>query len=392
MCCLKNRNIVQKFSTFIKFEDDRFADLITNPQLQISINNHLELFPNHQKNEQFCALYWYQRWQNEPNTLNKYHLLAYFQEPCYWVSRTTFRTFDYLNLPYTIPDYFQIAIVEFEQVLQTYNPTFGSKLSNYATLKFQSIIFNILRQKKQANTSTDWALLRYTSRKTFMASLGVVNFSERDINSYDLAWTCFNEIYTPTQSKMGQRLPAPSAETWQIITLAYNQRNLLFQITPQKIKQMLREIAGLIRNYLYPEITSLNQKLNEETNTELIDSIPDTIDPIEKLISEEEINSRRIILQEMNQLLETQINNFFSEEMQAIFTLCYGHNLTQTQIANELNTTQATVSRRITRGRKLLLDTLVKWTQETLDRRIDCNTINEMSQYLTEWLYTHYET
>jgi transcriptional regulator with XRE-family HTH domain len=71
----------------------------------------------------------------------------------------------------------------------------------------------------------------------------------------------------------------------------------------------------------------------------------------------------------------------------------YGEGLTQTEIAQKLQISQATVSRRLTKINKVKtqwLCNLGEWSKQTLNISITPDVLNNMSALLDEWLEHHY--
>ena len=208
---------------------------------------------------------------------------------------------------------------------------------------------------------------------------------------------CFKTVYVPTHPTGTQQLPPPNPGTWKEIAQLYNSERRVqlnsgeAACSPETLEQWLRESAQWARSYLYPPVTSLNQPQPQQESGERLDY----------LASLDESLWTEIIVQEEEgelQTLETQVHIVMSEaltklarDVQNSLELYYGQGLTQKQIAQQLKLKQYTVSRRLTKGRKLLLETLAKWSQEFLHISLNSNVINDMSRVLEEWLQNYYE-
>ncbi|NJM24063.1 MAG: hypothetical protein HC907_38610 [Richelia sp. SM1_7_0] len=154
----------------------------------------------------------------------KIHLLAYLQEPFYLASERTFAK--YQNSLYGIGDYFQMANAEVEIIIKSFNAGKSSNLRNYAIMAASSRLRDILRQRKEADTCTDWSLLRRVSTKAFLEALSKAGFSQAIVAQYRLAWICFKELYIH-HSYTTRQLPQPNHELWLAIANLYNRERLI---------------------------------------------------------------------------------------------------------------------------------------------------------------------
>ncbi len=390
------QNLIDLFSTFIQFFEDRFSSWVTDFKLKKNMTSYLQKEPGKENSEKFWSLFWYQQWKNNTNVLAKNHLLAYLQEPCYWASQNVVTKFT--NLQYKLSDYFQMAIAQSEQVLNTYNVYSGLSLSSFANWRFRSIITNILRQKSATDICTDWALLRKVRKKRLRASLENAGFNRTKVDQYCLIWMCFQTIYAPKQQKGTQKLPAPDTDTWLKIISAYQQQAINYpqlkaensNINIQMLKEIVLESAKLIRQYLYPQTNSLNLTPTGSNSGELLDIITsDDLSPLEKVINIEEVNNREKNYSQINQIL-TEALKQLNPEFQHILELYYRENLTQQSIAKRLAIKQYTISRKMTRAREFLLKALIKWSQDSLHITIDTDKIKGMSTILEEWMINYY--
>ncbi len=209
---------------------------------------------------------------------------------------------------------------------------------------------------------------------------------------------CYQAIYTPKQQKVSQKLLAPNTETLLKIILAYQQQAINYPqlkkekntITTQSLEKILLQSAKLIRQYLYPKTTSLNITTTGHDSGELLDILSDDdLSPLQKAINIEEVDNREKKYIQINNVL-TEALTQLKPEFQDIFQLYYQENLIQQDIAKKLNIKQYTISRRVTKGRELLLKTLIKWSQDNLKITVDTNQIESMSNLLEEWMINYY--
>lgn len=398
---MQNRKkLIDLFSTFIHFSDDIFNTWITDFKLKKNIENYLKKEPEKQSSESFWSFFFYREYYKNSNVLAKNHLLAYLQEPCYWAAQNTVNKFP--NLHYKLSDCFQMAISQYDQILKTYNIDYGTSLCNFAQLGFRTIINNIFRQKSAIDICTDWALLRKISKKRLRASLENAGLNQTQIDQYCLIFICFQNIYTPKQQKISQKLSTPDLDTWKKIISAYQQQIINYpqlklkeensQINAQSVEKILLQSAKCIRQYLYPQTTSLNTTITEDESKELLDLIAtDNLPPLEQVISIEEVRDREKNYTKINYIL-TEALKQLKPELQKILNLYYIENFTQQDIAKTLDIQQYTISRKITKARELLLKALIQWSTDSLKITIDTNKIQEMSRILEEWMINYYSS
>ncbi len=346
--------------------------------------------------ERFCVIYWHQHWQAQPMGLASEHLSAYLQEACYWAA-SRFRS-QLVNKHSKLTDCFQTAIADLPKVLKGYHPDQGASLKTYASLCFSNIIRDTLRQQGEADSRTDWGLLRKVSQKRLMEALQAVGFSEETIACHRLAWTCFKVFCAPTETPATRQLTTPDAATWDAIAQLYNaQRDRQLPTAPvgnpKLLEQWLKACANHIRAYLYPATTSLNASKSESGVGELQDDLPDPQAPLPlaALISQEEWQERQAQRSQVSQILSNGLEQL-PAEFQTLLELYYAQALTQQQIAQQLEIKQYTVSRRMSNAKEKLLLTLAKWSQETLHISLTSTVVNDMYVVLEEWLQTHYHS
>lgn len=385
------QNIIDQFSTFIQFNADRFSHWITEPKLRRSMENSINRLQQSEGSESFWVLYWYKYWQSGTNNFSKSHLTAFLQEPCYWAAQKTSHNF--ASNQYTLSDCFQIAIANIDTVLKGYNPTQGFPLKNYASTIFSSTIRNLLRDRLEVNISTAWSLLRRISQKRLVESLQQTGLSSEKIATYLLAWKCFKTLYLPEQASGTRKLPAPDKATWEAIANYYNQQRIAqlqpgaSEINPEILEKWLTSCAKAARNYLYPSMVSLNAPKSGQETDEFIDSLPETATEslLTEMIAQEEVQNRAEQLEGMKTVLSGAIAKL-DPEAQNIIKLYYAQNLTQQQIAQQLEIKQYTVSRRLTKARESLLLALAQWSQDTLHISPNSNVLKDISIVMEEWL------
>ncbi|MDZ8235610.1 MAG: sigma-70 family RNA polymerase sigma factor [Nostoc sp. ChiQUE01a] len=391
---LPRQEITDMFSTFVQMEKGRFSKWLTDPKLYRNILNHLEHSSLALKSENFWALYWQKQWRFGCNNLARMHLLAYLQEPCYWAASKTVAKFFTLN-QYLLADYFQMAIAEVETILKDFNPEKSSSLKAYAIMAMPSRLKDILRQRKEADICTNWALLRKVSKKLLSEALREAGLSQSAIAQYHLAWTCFKELYIQNQPGNTSQLPEPNRQLWEAIANLYNhqRQSQITQPTEQRnaqtIEQWLKQTALYVRAYLFPPVKSLNAfKQNDDTTVTFDLPDPSSDSPMADMIAEEDVQNRQNQISQMSGVLLKALQSL-DVQSQEVLKLYYKQGLTQQQIVQQLQMSQPTVSRKLVKGRESILAALIKWSQD-LNISVNSNQIKDMSLALEEWLRNQY--
>ncbi|MBF2026981.1 MAG: sigma-70 family RNA polymerase sigma factor [Oscillatoriales cyanobacterium C42_A2020_001] len=329
-----------------------------------------------------------------PSPLPLSHLAAYLQETCYWSAQraATTMTSQHLNLA----DYFQLAIASFPKVIQGYTPAQGASLKTYASLCFGNAIRDGLRRQREADSRSNWGLLRKLSQKCFADMLRQAGLSADAIAHYQLAWNCFKLYCAPTNPTATRHLADPDRATWQTITELYNQQRLKLSppaaiATPVLLEQWLTQCAKHARTYLHPPTASLNVMLADRTD-EFQDLLPAEAEasPMMALLAEEEWQERQTYRIQVQQVLTDAIARL-TPPLQELLTLYYAQRWTQQQIAAHLETKQYTVSRRLSSAKETLLLAIAQWSQESLHITPTSTAVKGMSVLLEEWLESHYQ-
>lgn len=390
------QQITELFSSFLQFEADHFDRWVTDARLRRQMQQ-LERAKEVPTSERFWALYWYKHWQEGatpviPQPQAGLHLTAYLQEPCYWAAQQTVRKFT--DLHYRLPDCFQIAVAEVPAVLRGYNPERGASLKTYASMAFSSLLRDALRQRQVVDLSTDWSLLRRTSKKRLLEALHRAGLSETTLAQYRLAWICFNKQFVPIAP--GEKLPKPDAAFWDAVAQLYNsERSQLATVgsavNGATIEHWLTQMAAWVRSYLYPAVSSLNTPKFSEEATEVQDTLADpTADSLlNELIDDEDADDRTSQQAKLNQTLTDALTQL-DPQSQDILRLYYQQGKTQQQIMKEMAMSQASVSRRLSKAREALLTAVMQWSQ-SLNIMPTPALIKDMSTALDEWLNARYQ-
>ena len=360
------QNTVEIFSTFIQFEYDRFGGWATDTRLRRSM---ISLEASVASSADFWALYWHQIWLKQPQSIAKEHLAAYLQEVCFWSANRTISGFS--TSQYTLPDCFQIAIARTDKVLGGFDRELGSNLRSYASITFSNTIRELLRQQKEIDICSDWSLLRKLSQKKLSEALANEGLWPDTIEQYILAWNCFKILYVPERIGSTRKLSQPNRATWEAIAKLYNrQRHTIViknTINEEQIAQWLVSCAKAGRSYLFPQITSINQPKPGYDTGEIVDSIVGEIDEslLSEMIASETAQQRMAQRAQIDGVLTEALAQLQPAE-QKLLKLYYSGKLNQVEIAQELDTQQYKVSRKLSRIRKSLLKALAEWSQRLL--------------------------
>ncbi|PAX47615.1 sigma-70 family RNA polymerase sigma factor [Brunnivagina elsteri] len=392
------QDIIELFSSFLQFEADRANGWVIDGRLRRNIRNYQGTLTEAEPSHNYWVVYWYKLWSHQPEGLAKGHLSAYLQEACYWAAQKTITSIT--TTQYTLSDCFQMAIARVDKVLKGFKPEVGFSLSSYASAIFSSELKEMLRQQKEIDICTNWRLLRKITQKRLVESLENAGLRATEIANYVLAWKCFNSCYIPQQPKGTRKLPKPDDATWDAIAKMYNSQlhslpNPVAESSKETMEKWLVATAKATRAYLYPSFTSLNAPRGDENSAEFIDNLADNLPGLKQesllseFIAEEEQNDRQAQLKNMGNILAVAINELDSETQQ-IFQLYYAEELTQQQIAKQLEIKQYTISRRLTKARETLLIKLANWSRDTLHISLNSTVLNYISTVMEEWLKSFY--
>jgi RNA polymerase sigma factor (sigma-70 family) len=381
-------SVLEIFSTFLQFDTDWVSRWIADPKLQRSMQQCLSQASSSPISEHFWALYWHKIWQAQASRLASAHLCAYLQEASYWTAKKM--TLDFSS-SLSFADLFQIALLKIDKILDKFDPQQGVTLEKYASLVFRSIIKDELRQRREVDICTDWALLHKLSQKKLLESLQYRGLKAETIEEYILAWKCFKAIYAPTQARNTRKIPEPETNTWQAIEQLYHQQSMKKLGEPAQIKKWLEACAKAVRAYLYPKFVSVDAPKPGQEEGSLLDNLPaiaqDSV--LNEIVAQEEEETRNQERSQINAVLIRALIKF-DVQSQRLLQMYYGQGLTQQQIAQQLEMKQYTVSRRLASHRQSLLLTLAQWCQTTLHYSLNTDVLNHINIILEEWLKVHY--
>jgi len=384
------QDIIDQFSTFLQFAGDRLSGWAIDARLRHSMQTQMTELQAQSSSEAFWALYWHQHWlqahqrKDDAVSIAECHLSAYLQESCYWAAQTLLRRV--AQSSGTVCDCFQIAIEKVPKVLRACDPNHKVSLKTYSKVAFENIIRDALRQQHEINLCNEWALLLKVSRKQLQEALQQSGLGQKAIAPYLNAFQCYLAGYRLLKS--AGRIHRPDAEGWRILVQLYNQQHPEESIDATHLEKQLLYCAKQVRAYLYPVVMSLNTPRFEQLEWQ--DEICDRQDtPLVYLIQQEEQTIRRSQQKQLNEILSAALMQL-DPQMQTLLKLYYQQNLTQQQIAHDLNVQQYAVSRRLSKARELLLLALMRWSQIALHIEPTSIVIKHISALLEEWLQSCY--
>ena len=388
----KRKNITDLFTTFLQLDTDKVIGWATDRRLRRNILNSQARLSQVDYSEDFWVNYWYKKWEQNPKSLAKEHLLAYLQETCYWVVNKIVKNI--YSVQYTLSDCFQMMIARIDKVLKGFKPQMGFSLKNYGSAILSSELNELLRQEQEINICSDWRLLRKLTQKRLVESLENLGMNSKIIERYILAWKCYQTLYTPTQRTGSCKLQKPEPQTWKAIAAFYNSQRLnqlssdAPECSAEIIEQWMLTSAKAVRTYLYPKSVSLNApKGDGEASRELIDDLPgyEQESPISQIVIQEELLQRKVLRDRISAVLVTAFQELDRESIKMI-ELYYGRELSQRKIAKELGIKQYTVSRRLTKAIDTLILKLASYCKESLHISLNAATLDYITTLMKEWL------
>ena len=99
-------------------------------------------------------------------------------------------------------------------------------------------------------------------------------------SSFILLWRCFRHVCTPELGLSARGLFAPSSDQLDAIAQRYNRlrhRDLDIPSVDIKTEQLaveLTQLATIVRAYLTPTVTSLNQPQYDDSGEDQLDTLP----------------------------------------------------------------------------------------------------------------------
>jgi RNA polymerase sigma factor (sigma-70 family) len=367
--------LLDQFSSFLQLADDRFQGWRPNPRLHRSMTLQLQALPGSPASDQFWSLYWHNHWQAQSHGAAEQHLLAYLQEPCYWVAQEVSRKVVGLQsqaaTSYTPVDYFQMALADTPLALSKFQPEKSSYLKAFAQVFLSNRIKSRLRQQRQADFCSVWGLLRKTSRKQLLAVLQGQGIGTAEIEQYRLLWMGLQARFVPAHPD-SSKCAEPDRGVWQEIAQFYNQQRLTFlnsaapSLDEGEVERRLRSLSSWIRSYHYPQIDSLNRARFGGEEPGKVEEWQDTLpNPdqgalLQTLIAQEEQVQRGQVQLQLRQQLALAFGQLDGQS-RLILELLYREGLPQQEVMLQVQLSQPTISRRLAKAKTQLTQALLIW-------------------------------
>ncbi|MBE9029590.1 sigma-70 family RNA polymerase sigma factor [filamentous cyanobacterium LEGE 11480] len=406
------QDLIEIFSTFLRFEDDRAVGWLSDRRLQRQIAQAMQA-ADAPTAETFWVNHWQAVWREHAvsadaadvgqgddasvpaqQRLALGHLSAYVQETCFWSVRRVITKIDSVQVQ--IADGFQVAIAQLPKLLNSFDSNLPGSFKAYANTAFANLVRSHLRRRREIDLCSEWGLLLKLSRKQVRESLAHAGFTGDEATAYQLLWQAMLEHYRPAQLKSQRQSAAPTDEMLTLIDQAFQQACSNQAITPEaldskQITQRLQALAKHARGYLYPGTKSLNVTYGD-SESELISNLPDLAAdaPITNLIVQEDQQSRQTQQTQLSQVIMAGIMALEASS-QELLRLYYQENATQQAMAQQLQTKQYTISRKLTRIRQQLLLVVTQWSQTELHISLNSDVIESISNALEDWLQNHYD-
>jgi RNA polymerase sigma factor (sigma-70 family) len=394
---IKRFTIVEQFSTFILWEDNRFGHWRSDPRLQRSISNGLE------QNSTLISSQWAVFWHNQLDTIDqnrsvqtrqsREHLYAYLQEPCYQAAFDIWNTYRNYSKEYAIADYFQCGVLRFDKLLSGFNSQLSSDLGTYAISFLKWRIADTLRELHKGWGHTSWSLLLYRSKLCVKNALIRYGISGELLEAYLLAWECYVEIYKPARKVRDGSVQKPTTPYWQAIASAYNAIAGIRKEVAD-IEKWISDCGKAVSSYISlnsissdamnrHEADHLESRLSDESQVEELD--------FSSVVDYQQIHQKicRWLKAEIEQLdtSETRLNRNIKE----ILELYYSQELKQVAIGQQLGINQATVARNLQKIKEILTEKFIRWSAENLNILLKSNDVEVMNKVFEEWLRFYYQ-
>ncbi|WP_299488540.1 sigma-70 family RNA polymerase sigma factor [Acaryochloris sp. IP29b_bin.137] len=388
----KRESLIDQFSTFIRWREDRFQKWETDARLQRHMAQ--QLHSDHQGSSQYWVAYWYQHWQqSEAITLSRDHLYAYLQEPCYRVTAQLWSTYqNHKNL--SLADLFSQGVLCFQKLLSNFNPVLNPNLAAYASFFLKWRILDELRRQDKSYGHTRWSLLLHSSPTRMRKALVSMGLTDTLLECHLQAWECYVERYQPVKIKQEGKIQPPPAEIWSQITADYN----LVMPHPQDVDYIQKWVdtcGQAVFRYIAPADISINQALSSDGSQELMDVIP-TLDSSGAEVDSP--NDYGAIHSQILTWLKAEWQNLDIKEYRlnahyrTIVALYYGQGQEQKAISQQLGINQSTVSRTLNKVKTILVDRFLAWSQDHLHMSLQVNDVEAINEAVSHWLWSICQT
>lgn len=160
------------------------------------------------------------------------HLLAYLQESCLRAAKKAYWKTGYIEHQHSELDLLSNAREQIALGLQGRSNVFNKfdwrrrtgALETYIRSFLELKLVSEIEKRYKIQRRTPWGWLKHINgprqRPSALRNSGV---TKSDVESYELIWQCFDEIYASVEPDNNNRLPEPSEAQYEQMTKRYNQ-------------------------------------------------------------------------------------------------------------------------------------------------------------------------
>ncbi|MEX6777917.1 group 3/4 sigma-70 RNA polymerase sigma factor [Limnospira fusiformis] len=379
---LKRHDLVEKFSTFLRFDDatdSLYWGWYTVPKLEHNMRKRQES-DRTAKEEYWAKVILREALASAP--LAKEHLAAYLEEAAYWTVIKMGYKLQYYQLRKV--DFFCMAREATSQPLQLFSryDYAKSRVKTFAELALKDYLAEQLFKNRELDKYSHTGLLRSLSYVELERSLHRRGFAHQKISAYLLLIKCFKEKYVPTKKSGSRALQPPDSCQLQAIALYYNQQRSpdFPDWTPDQVQECLNNFVVWVRRDAKIDVVSMEQLLSdrEEKPSDFLDFTGEWED-------EQEPGKE----QEINQIL-SQLFEELTPQIQTLLELVYGLNINQGDLCHLMGFEQQyKLSRFVNKTKKNLLTQFAKYAQINWEINLSSPELNQLIKLIDVWLEKH---
>lgn len=390
----KRESLVDQFSTFIVWREDRFSQWQVNPRLRHHMQQHCQ--QNDSVSSQYWVAYWHQQWQRHTfpfSSISREHLYSYLQDPCYRVAAQLWANYrNRKDQPLT--DLFSQGVLCFEKLLENFNPVLNPNLAAYASFFLKWRILDELRRQDKSYGHTLWSLLIHSSEARVRKALIAMGLTDTVLACHLQAWECYVELYKPVKIKREGKIQAPPAEIWSQIAAVYT---AVMSEDPgvDRIKQWVETCGQAVFRYIAPSEVSLNQPLSADGQQELLDVIPVPETDVSAADSSDDYKTihNQILTWLRAEWQTLEVKKYrLNANVRTIVQLYYGEGREQTEISRQLEINQSTVSRTLNKVKAILAERFLEWSANHLHISPLTDDIEIVNEAVSQWLWSICQT
>lgn len=392
----KRMTMIWKFSTHPKIDDSNGREVVSwviDCELERNITDLLQSDLN--ASTESLAKLFLNNFSSEP--LARRHISSYLEKVGYQVGNRVHRQLSefqqYTQLRFDKHDVWQIGWLfasEPAKFFSNFKPQ--HPLENYAARTMEGKIKDEIFRLGEWRMCSDWALLKYSTRKSLQKALQNQGYSQPQLARYLAALDCFKEIYACRRPTGSRSLPAATDEQFKEIANLYNQ-----QVQPPQlatlgtanratIQDWLKTCIQALRNCQTRNVISIDafSSRDEDSAQQPLGNTPDS--EMEHLENQETAEQLMVFLAKLLEHLgkkDKQTDNYL--------LLRHGFDLDYRSIAPIFGISHSTVRYRYNQAMQRLLLQVAQWAQQQLGEIPDSETLNNMRDPLQQCLDKYYK-